>query len=359
MRFNNIQLLRVAAAVGVVLYHLGCHAPTLVGVSRSWLSFPLFAGFPVPLFFAVSGFVLAQAIRSASPGRFLFARFLRLYPGYWMALLGVIAFMRLRFFTEHHRWMIHFTGWNTITLWPGGEGHVLYFLGIEWSLVYEVFLSVAVAAMALAVGWRRVPLLTGIWLAAILVKMALWPGYLFDIFPHWTTIALSGCNVPFLLGVLVYQVKDVGQRVRWLVLLTEMGLLHHMCYRPMPPELTWACWGVAGAAAVWLAVRFRQVKDTNRLARLGDCTYGLFLFHVPLMFLVLFAAQRVGRTGDVTVLWLAGGVAIVGGLLFGRVESALHTRLRPLAKVKPREAWERVRANLTRGWRGFNPLTPR
>jgi exopolysaccharide production protein ExoZ len=81
VRYTNIQFLRVAAAVGVVLYHLSCHAPALVGVDPARLGHPLLAGLPVPLFFAVSGFVLAHALRSAPPGRFLLARAVRLYPG--------------------------------------------------------------------------------------------------------------------------------------------------------------------------------------------------------------------------------------------------------------------------------------
>src|SRR5437879_10016645 len=132
-------MVRLFAAVGVVLYHLGCHGPRLVEVGNNWLLFPLFAGFPVPLFFAVSGFVLAHAVRGASPGRFLFARFLRLYPGYWLALLGVLAFMRLRLFSEHHRWLVYFVTPDTVALWPAGPAVPRYFLGVEWSLAYEVF----------------------------------------------------------------------------------------------------------------------------------------------------------------------------------------------------------------------------
>ena len=94
-----------------------------------------------------------------------------------------------------------------------------------------------------------------------------------------------------------------------------------------------ACWGLAAAGAVWLAVVLRPVKESNPLARLGDCTYGLFLFHVPLLFAVLYPASRFGWAGRVEMLWLAGAVAIGGGLLFGRLEAAVHTRLRPLAKM--------------------------
>jgi peptidoglycan/LPS O-acetylase OafA/YrhL len=332
VRYTNIQFLRVAAALGVVLFHLGCHAPALVGLDPAAFRHPLLAGFPVPLFFAVSGFVLTHALQTAPPGRFLLARFLRLYPGYWLALAGVVLLMWLRVYTEQHRWAIHSTGVSTVTLWPAGAGRVLYFIGVEWSLVYEVFLSTILAAFGLF-GRRAVPALAGVWLAALAVKMAVRPGYGFDTFPHWSRIALSGHAVPFLLGVVAYQLRGAGRRWGWAVGPAVVGLLYLNCTRPLDPERGWAVWGLAAAGLVWLAVALPQSSGENRLARLGDCTYGLFLFHVPLMLAVFYPAARLGWGGRWEVVWLAGAVAVAGGLLFGRVEAAVHARLRPLARL--------------------------
>lgn len=345
MRYHNIQLLRVLAAVGVVLYHLACHAPILVGTDPWAFRLPWFAGFPVPLFFAVSGFVLTHALRSAPPGRFLFARFLRLYPGYWLAVLGVVVLMRLRAYTEVHRWLIYFVNLKTLSLWPAGAGRVLYVCGVEWSLVYEVFLSVALVVLSLSGLRRGLPLLTAVWLTAILAKVALWPGYASDQFPHWSTITLSAFNVPFLLGVLVYHARGVGRRLRWVVLALVLGWLAVMPLRNMTMEQHWCSWGVAAAGVVWLAAQFGQVSDRNPLARAGDWTYGLYLVHVPLMLAVFYTAARTGWVGRAEVVWAAGFVALVGGFLFGRLECAVHARLRPLAKARlPHwRAWPLVR----------------
>lgn len=332
MRYNNLQLLRVFAAVGVVVFHLGCHGPALIGVGSGWLSFPLWAGLPVPLFFALSGFVLTQAVRSAPPGRFILARFLRLYPGFWLALIATLVLMRCHVFTEQHRWLVYFVRPGSVTLWPAGAGHVLYFLGIEWSLVYEVFLSLAIAGLSVFIPHRRLPLAAAVWLAGILVKAAVWPDVYSDQFPHWSTIAFSGFNAPFLMGMLVYSLRDADRRWTVPVLPATLALLATVSLVPMSLEQVWLCWGLAGSGLMWLAVRAPQLNERNPLVRLGDCTYGLFLMHVPLMFAVLYPAQRLGFSGRAEALWLAGAVAIVGGLLFGRIESALHTRLRPLAK---------------------------
>ncbi|HEX4611638.1 MAG TPA: acyltransferase [Urbifossiella sp.] len=333
MRYTNIQFLRVAAAVGVVLFHLGAHPPALVGLDPAPLRHPLLAGLPVPLFFAVSGFVLTHALRTTPPGRFLLARVLRLYPGYWLALAATAGLMGLGAFTEAHRQAVRLTGVNTLTLWPGGPGRVLYLLGVEWSLVYEVFLSVALAAFGVAGRVRAVPVLTGAWLAVLVAKMVVRPGLWFDLFPHWTTIALSPMAAPFLFGVLAYQFREAGRRWAWAIGPAAAGLLTLACTRPMDAEQLWVVFGLAAAGVVWLAVALPQARQENRLARLGDATYGLFLTHVPLMLAVLYPAARLGWGGRWEVVGLAGAVAIGGGLQFGRAEAALHARLRPLTRI--------------------------
>lgn len=355
MRFANIQVLRLAAAAGVVLYHLGCHAPPLAGVDPAALRLPWVGGWAVPLFFAVSGFVLAGAVRAAPPGRFLVARLLRLYPGYWLALLGTLGLMRLRAYTEYHRWLIRFVTPAEVFLWPAGPDRLPFLFGVEWSLVYEVFLSAALAVLGLA--GRRLPLAAGAWLAVILVKVVVRPGYAFDTTPHWSTIGLSAFNAPFLLGVLAYHLKDRGRRWRWAVLAGAAGQQAAGPLLPVSAEWHWVGWGLSSAGVVWLAAQVRQLPDRNPLVRLGDYTYGLFLAHVPLMMAVLYAAARLGLAGRAEVVWAAGLVAAAGGLLFGRAEAAVHARLRPLVRWRPAALapwWDRVRAGVVRRAAGRN-----
>src|SRR5271169_5849698 len=90
MRYNNIQILRILAALGVIVLHLPVYAardfnaPDCLSV-LAWTGNRM--AYPVPLFFAVSGFVLTHALHVAPRRRFLAARFLRLYPGYWLAIV--------------------------------------------------------------------------------------------------------------------------------------------------------------------------------------------------------------------------------------------------------------------------------
>lgn len=332
MRYPNIQLLRVAAAVGVALFHLGFYARTvgqveLIGLDNSWL-----AGMPVPLFFAVSGFVLAGAARHTSPGRFLIARVVRLYPGYWLAVLLTLAAATAGLFSDLQSRFPGLVSGRTFALWPARFGTVLYPLGIEWSLVYEVVLSAAVGLFSLAGPRFGLPILSGVWLTAIVCRMIVWPvtNQLPAPLGSLSEMVQTSYNVPFLVGVLIYSVRDQGRRLWPFVLTGVLGLLAAGVAYPVRPEVQWALWGVAAAGIVWLVVGRRQVASTNPLARLGDCTYGLFLVHVPLLWLVLYPAARAGWGGRVEPALLAGLLAIVGGLLYGRLEAVIHARLRLL-----------------------------
>jgi exopolysaccharide production protein ExoZ len=78
----NVHLLRVAAALAVVYYHIA---------SEAGLNLPLaFGTFGVDVFFVVSGFIIAY-IGSKSPHSFLLRRMIRIVPFYWSASLFIFA----------------------------------------------------------------------------------------------------------------------------------------------------------------------------------------------------------------------------------------------------------------------------
>jgi peptidoglycan/LPS O-acetylase OafA/YrhL len=337
MRFHNLQLLRVAAAVGVVAFHLGVHGGILGTNSLDWLRTGPWAFFPVPVFFALSGFVLTHALQSAPRGRFLFGRFLRLYPGYWLAVLFGLAILRFAVWPPLQAAGARFstTAW---LLAPLGADNGFYVLGgVEWSLIYEVFLSLALTAFSLLGIRRGLPWGIAVWIAVLLTKTAFWPNFATAPFPHWSTIFLSAYSLPFLLGVMAYYLREVGRRWRWVVFAATLGFAALGAPKlGYSRELTWCAWGAIGALAVWFAVQVKQVRATHPLARLGDYTYGLYLVHVPVLLAVYYrAVLRRWEMPPEQVAILAGGLALVVGFAFGKAESTLHGLLRPLAKWNP------------------------
>ncbi len=348
-RVDNIELLRLLAAGGVVLHHLGHYGKELAGVGPGWLAWPLFVGFPVPLFFVISGFVLAAAMERSSLPRYALARALRLYPGYWLAV-GLLLLGR----GLAARWDGHSSlapvlpGAATLGLWPAGREGVPYFLGIEWSLVYEVFLSVALGVLVLG-GRGRLKELTAIWLGLLCAKAIYWPDLFSEPLPSGLVIALSAFNAPFLAGMLLQQWRPTDRRLRSPALVVLPVLVAVAATRSRL-ELAWLWWGAAAVVLVWLATDLPQIGARHPLARLGGCTYGLFLLHVPLMLVALRQAQGWGWTGQERALLLAGSLAMAGGLAFGAVEAGLHRRLRGWG-ARLSETWAPAagRALLTEG----------
>lgn len=88
MRLQALDLIRFIAALAVVFYHYLAQPdssfPQLAAIAQ-------FGYLGVPLFFMISGFVIAASAEQRSPLQFVISRAARLYPAYWLAVLFTSA----------------------------------------------------------------------------------------------------------------------------------------------------------------------------------------------------------------------------------------------------------------------------
>ncbi len=97
-RFRIIDHFRIVAAAMVLLHHLA-----LVGYATKQTSYtfaPLapiatYGYLGVPLFFVISGFVIAMSAEAQSPAQFAIARFVRLFPAFWISCTLTFGASRL------------------------------------------------------------------------------------------------------------------------------------------------------------------------------------------------------------------------------------------------------------------------
>jgi peptidoglycan/LPS O-acetylase OafA/YrhL len=93
MRIDQLTFLRFIAAIAIVIYHYGLSVAPFHGSEISFLFKQ--ANIGVSFFYILSGFVMMLAYAHKSPidtKQFLWNRFVRIYPVYFLALIGVCLF---------------------------------------------------------------------------------------------------------------------------------------------------------------------------------------------------------------------------------------------------------------------------
>ncbi len=142
LRLRHVDSLRAVAAGLVAWYHfdqtlapLAVPGPAWLGFLHTWPRAIDFGRMGVMIFFAVSGFVICRSLGGAPEGRtrrFLIRRFCRLYPAYWVSLLGGIFVWRLT--GQALTWPILAGNVTMVPSWLGQPA----LLGVYWTLAIEM-----------------------------------------------------------------------------------------------------------------------------------------------------------------------------------------------------------------------------
>ncbi|KAJ3058204.1 hypothetical protein HK102_010627 [Quaeritorhiza haematococci] len=243
-------------------------------------------------FFALSGFLMAYML-DTSCDRFLSRRLVRIYPTLWLAaaltLLGKIAV----FGQVENQGLI-----GAMTLLPRG-GKVTYPLGVEWTLVYELFFYMVCAAFTprRLRGWF--PAFLAAWGAAIVVADLRF-GTATLMQPSTKQIPLSLFNLLYLGDRAVARFLGLGLTFAAVIVL---GSLHDRRTRPRP--------------------------GGSFFEKLGDASYGLYLIHVPVATtLMAYLVHHRGIRQPTLVSLAALTAALVAGWYFGKVDLRLHQALK-------------------------------
>ena len=305
LRIRHVDSLRAIAAGLVMWAHLDQTLAPLAGRDPWLLGF--FHALPhamdlgrvgVMIFFAVSGFVICRSFgrpRAGGGRRFLIKRFCRLYPAFWVSMLGGVLVW----------WMMGQPGltWRVVaanaTMIPGPLGQPRL-LGVYWTLEIELLFYGLCLGLYLARGLER-PALPGVFV----VFLAFLPRLL-RLIDHraGTHLGLSPGQPTLVLALavmfwgavfrMVYDETGGFRRgvfthrgTAWLALLTLV------LFDAPDPNLKWSLLGLrAGPVpahvcvvcalvifALWVA--WLRV-DVPLITYLGVISYSLYLFH-PVM----------------------------------------------------------------------------
>ncbi len=332
-RIRELDGLRGLAALSVVFFHFTLRFGQLFGAPEGlWFDFPR-GDYGVQLFFMISGFVIFMTLdRTRTTTDFVVARFARLYPAYWAAMLLTFTVVSLFGLPGQEVGLRDFVVNLTMVQ---SLLHVPHVDGAYWSLQAEILFYAAMLSL-----WRfgflsNAICTLSIWLTvAVAVQCAAW----------WLPEQLAGALGPvltlgslrfihlFIIGMALYQQRGVvAIDPGWLLLVVACWFWHALVDAPAGAALVAAFTVVMYLATAgqvpWLASR--------PLAYLGGISYTLYLVHQNVGYVIIRTLNGWGLNANVSLLIAVGCVMGLAIALSRYVE-------RPaLAAIKSRyAAWQ-------------------
>jgi peptidoglycan/LPS O-acetylase OafA/YrhL len=285
---NSLNVLRLTFALAVVV----SHAFPLSGRPEPRIGDTTLGTVAVYGFFVISGFLITRSRRTRpGGGRYLWHRFLRIYPGYWVCLIVTgLGFATISYAHEHGSlagWSpaagLHYVAANAtikIRQWNVGSTlvHVPYPIawdGSLWTLIYEVGCYLAVFVLGAGRALRRPVVLVIFGLLTVVELVA--PERVDRLHVPHGLILLSDAvplGLAFAAGALIYMFADrvpvrgdlaAGSTV---VTLLGLALLDHAVWLTALPM---------AYCILWLGVRLplRGMFDTM------DISYGVYIYAFP------------------------------------------------------------------------------
>jgi peptidoglycan/LPS O-acetylase OafA/YrhL len=294
-RVNEIDLLRFIAALSVVFFHYSFRGYAAGGMSI--MPYPLMASFSkygylgVELFFMISGFVILKTAANGGLGAFVFSRFVRLYPAFWVCCTITFATTLVIGGSRFHATLAEYLANMTM---------MSEFIGVQsidgayWSLFVEMRFYLYVAIILVIGRIHQAQLILSLWLIASLAQEFV-PSY------KLRYILIADFSSYFIAGATFFLIWCRGISIaRILIIFLSWGLglfqtingLHGFesyYHTDMSRSV------VAGIITVFFLVMFIvSLRRTGILGRsnwvvIGGLTYPLYLLHQYIGFMLFNA----------------------------------------------------------------------
>lgn len=288
---NNIQMLRAVAAFMVFFYHALHHYIAMGGACDLCSRVGAFGYAGVDIFFVISGFVAAlstfdkpRTLTSAQD--FARRRFLRIYLGYWpfMALALILTFI----FEPAKVAQLDLAGSFFLT----SVQHKQLVLAVSWSLAFELIFYI-LFTVSLLMPVRVLPRLIYLLVVADLAIL------------FWTRESSQGSTLlflsmffEFLMGTIIFIHRAKFTSRAWLV---PCGIVAFLAYwagvhlNATDGSVRIFTFGIGALALFMVALLLEQTRiwiAGRTWVSVGDASYTVYLFHLPLILLFFFTGAR-------------------------------------------------------------------
>ena len=283
-RLASIQILRAAAAMGVVFAHLTESYRAVFNAKDVVWDF-YYGNFGVDLFFVISGFVMVYASEAlfGQPGasrKFVIRRLIRIVPLYWIA-------------TSYALWnLLNVTGFNLpAATWKSIFGSYFFLpfpfptggplLIVGWTLNYEMFFYLIFAIAVFFDRIRAVLVATAALLVCVLVGQC-WGDSLSTFWKSFTNPLM----LEFVIGMWIAMAFSFGIRIsQMLSALLILAAFAMICCLPSSGAQDVARavrWG-GGFSLIVIAVAFAKASARSSfwkpLVLMGEASYAIYLTH--------------------------------------------------------------------------------
>jgi exopolysaccharide production protein ExoZ len=283
-RLASIQILRAAAAMGVVFAHLTESYRAVFDAKDAVWDF-YYGNFGVDLFFVISGFVIVHASdplfgQPSGSRKFVLRRLIRIVPLYWIATSYVLwdLLNATGFHLPGATWRSIFGSYFFLPF-PFPTGGPLLIVG--WTLNYEMFFYAIFAVAVLFDRMRAVLLATTVLCACVLVGQR-WGASLSTFWASFTKPLM----LEFVMGMWVAVAFRSGMRIPRaqspLFILAGFAMI---CFLPSSGAQDVARavrWG-GGFSLIVIAVTMANAQARSSLWKplllIGEASYAIYLTH--------------------------------------------------------------------------------
>ncbi|KJZ19622.1 hypothetical protein TW80_01580 [Loktanella sp. S4079] len=292
-RLESLQVLRAVAALMVVAFHMNIFIlPETLNIGTAWAGLNMgYAG--VEVFFVLSGFIMFyrhgdEMGQGSRLWPYLYARFARIFPVFWV-VLGVVIALR---FAVYDSLPTLKSLLISMSMLPIFDQHII---GVQWTLSFELMFYLVFAIGFVHRGIGRAVL--ALWFAICALKVLL--GHSGEL----PTFFFSPYNLLFLFGMLAVSLwRYVGGFAAALAIggaitfvgigLTEaLGVMtYHFAIRTI-------LYGLAATAMVCGVVALEQQGHWHApkfTVFLGNASYAIYLVHITAMGAVAQVFKKLG-----------------------------------------------------------------
>lgn len=294
-----VQVMRGLAAAAVAVYHAHLIlAQPQYGGLHIFGSVAAYGWLGVNFFFVLSGFIILLAHsrdigEPAKAGRYLWRRFVRVYPIYWIFTTGYVAAALMGIGYPDFRW----TTVNMVSsyLLVPFDPAPLPPLQVAWTLFYEVTFYAFFLVLILH---RRLGIVAfTLWTLAILVYALVLGGTAMGPLNIW--------NIYFVVGMgSLFVYRRASDRWAWpllgagmaaLALLVSIGWVPDRIASAMETPgilLTLALVFAAILAGAAMVERVNNIRFPRLLLLIGDASFSIYLVHSPVLSVLAGLTKR-------------------------------------------------------------------